>query len=108
MAFRSWRFQKVWAASWTGRAGEGGLCFPRAIDMESFDFLAWLVQLNKRGRQSPGLHDCGEARRGVGGEQERGTSPGLGLRCFSAPKTARAGGSLPPAITAKVRVGRGL
>ena len=54
--------------------------------MESFDFLAWLVWLNKRGRQSPGPHDCGEARRGLGGEQERGTSPSLGLRCFSAPK----------------------
>lgn len=78
--------------------------------MESFDFLAWLVWLNKRGRQSPGPHDCGEARRGLGGEQERGTSPSLGLRCFSAPKAARAGGSLPPApvITAKVSLGRGL
>lgn len=96
MAFRSWRFQKVRAASWTSRAGEGGLCFLRVIDMESFDLLAWLVWLNKRGRQSPGPHDFGEARRGLGGEQERGTSPSLGLRCFSAPKAARAGGSLPP------------
>lgn len=42
--------------------------------MESFDFLAWLVQLNKRGRQSPGLHDCGEARKGLG-VSRRGEPP---------------------------------
>ena len=58
--------------------------------MASFDFLAWLVRLNKRGR-----HDCREARRGLGVSRRGETSPGPGLRCFSAHRL-RGLGSLPP------------
>lgn len=64
--------------------------------MESFDFLAWLVRLNKRGRQSPGPRDCGEARRGLGGEQERGNLPQPGVEMLLCTQAARAGGSLSP------------
>lgn len=77
--------------------------------MESFDSLAWLVRLNKRGRQSPGPRDCGEARRGLGSEQERGNLPRPGVEMLLCTQAARDGGSLPPApvITAEVRLGRG-
>ena len=64
--------------------------------MESFDFLAWLVRLNQRGRQSPGPRDCGEARRGLGGEQERGNLPRPGVEMLLCTQAERAGGSLTP------------
>lgn len=70
--------------------------------MASFDFLAWLVRLNKRGR-----HDCREARRGLGVSRRGETSPGPGLRCFSAHRLRGLGQPAPLPLSSLPRSGWG-